>query len=149
MSADADESTTGWDEQSSRTFIDYGRYFVPERELQIETICDLIPPRDGPLRILELCCGPGLLAQALLSRLPNSRVHGLDGSPEMLRTAQSELAQYGERFTSSIWPTTTGAPSSRACTRSSRRWRSTISTTGRNRRCLRMCTTCWIVRACS
>lgn len=100
MSTDSSDSITGWDEQSSRTFIDYGRYFVPDREQQMQTICDLIPPRAEPSRILELCCGAGLLAEALLERFPNSSVHGLDGSPEMLRAAQSRLVRYGSRFTS-------------------------------------------------
>ena len=87
-----------WDEQSSKLFIDYGRYFVPERELQIQTICDLIPPLDGPFHLLELCCGEGLLAGALLERFPDCIVHGFDGSAEMLQKSQQRLARYGERF---------------------------------------------------
>ncbi|HEY0407809.1 MAG TPA: methyltransferase domain-containing protein [Pyrinomonadaceae bacterium] len=87
-----------WDEQSSKLFIDYGRYFVPERELQISVICDLIPPREGAFHILELCCGEGLLAGALLERFPDCVVHGFDGSTEMLQQAQRRLAQYGDRF---------------------------------------------------
>ena len=37
-----------WDEDSSRHFIDYGAYFVPEREVQIDTVCSVIPAPDGP-----------------------------------------------------------------------------------------------------
>jgi tRNA (cmo5U34)-methyltransferase len=92
------EFNKAWDEQSSKLFIDYGRYFVPERELQIETICDLISPHDGPFHLLELCCGEGLLAGALLERFPNCIVHGFDGSTEMLQQSQQRLARYGERF---------------------------------------------------
>ena len=33
-----------WGEADSRHFIDQGRYYVPERELQIDSICALIPP---------------------------------------------------------------------------------------------------------
>lgn len=87
-----------WGEQSSKLFIDFGRYFVPERELQIQTICDLIPPLDGPFHILELCSGEGLLAGALLERFPQAIVHGFDGSTEMLQASEQRLAQYGERF---------------------------------------------------
>lgn len=87
-----------WDEENSKLFMDYGRYFVPEREQQIQIICDLIPPRDEPFHILELCCGEGLLANALLERFPNAIVHGFDGSTEMLQQSQRRLAQYGERF---------------------------------------------------
>ena len=62
-------ASSDWGAQNSQTFIDYGRYFVPEREQQIETICVLIPPRNTPFNILELCCGEGLLARALLDRI--------------------------------------------------------------------------------
>jgi tRNA (cmo5U34)-methyltransferase len=87
-----------WGANASQTFIDYGRYFVPEREQQIATICDLVPPQDGPFNILELCCGAGLLASALLERFPSCTVYGYDGSPEMLDTARTNLLSYGERF---------------------------------------------------
>jgi tRNA (cmo5U34)-methyltransferase len=87
-----------WGTNASQTFIDYGRYFVPERELQIETICDLVPPRGVPFNNLELFCGAGLLAEALLERFPNCTVYGYDGSPEMLDTARAKLEHYGERF---------------------------------------------------
>jgi tRNA (cmo5U34)-methyltransferase len=87
-----------WGASASQTFIDYGRYFVPEREQQIETICDVVPPREGAFNILELCCGAGLLAGALLERWPDCTVYGYDGSPEMLTTAQANLKRYGARF---------------------------------------------------
>jgi len=87
-----------WGAQASQTFIDYGRYFVPEREQQIETFCDLIPPHEGPFNILELCCGEGLLASALLERFPTCTVYGYDGSPAMLERAQANLARYSARF---------------------------------------------------
>jgi cyclopropane fatty-acyl-phospholipid synthase-like methyltransferase len=87
-----------WDEQSSKLFVNYGRYFVPEREQQIRIICDLIPPRADSFHALELCCGEGLLASALLERFPNCILHGFDGSNEMLQQSGRRLAQYGERF---------------------------------------------------
>ena len=33
-----------WTEDDSAHFIDEGKYFVPEREAQIATICAAIPP---------------------------------------------------------------------------------------------------------
>jgi trans-aconitate methyltransferase len=92
------EQTGDWGAAASQTFIDYGRYFVPEREQQLATFCDLIPPRDTPFNIVELCCGAGLLAGALLERFPQSTVYGYDGSPEMLGHARASLAHYGARF---------------------------------------------------
>jgi tRNA (cmo5U34)-methyltransferase len=91
-------SSSQWSEGDSQTFLDYGRYFVPEREQQIETICALIPPRSEPFYVIELCCGEGLLAGAILERHAASTVCGYDGSPEMLQAARQRLANYGERF---------------------------------------------------
>jgi methylase of polypeptide subunit release factors len=50
----------GWTEKVSRTFMDYGRYFVPGRDRQMQMIAALLP-NDDPGAILELCCGEGLL----------------------------------------------------------------------------------------
>src|SRR5690349_4051582 len=95
----ADNVASGdWGAQAAQTFMDYGRYFVPERERQIATIGDLVPPRAGPFNILELCGGEGLLAGALLERFPSCTVYDYDGSPEMLDRARAALAGYGARF---------------------------------------------------
>ncbi len=91
-------STINWSEEASQTFIDFGRYFVPEREQQIATFVDLIPAYEQPFTILELCCGDGLLAGALLEHFESCTVCGMDGSPAMLDHAQRQLAQYGDRF---------------------------------------------------
>jgi tRNA (cmo5U34)-methyltransferase len=90
--------TPAWNEEDSQTFIDLGRYYVPEREAQIDAICDLLPPTPGPFTVLELCCGEGLLARALLARYPQCRVVGLDGSLAMLQRAAQALAPFGGRF---------------------------------------------------
>jgi tRNA (cmo5U34)-methyltransferase len=90
--------TASWQESDSQDFIDYGRYFVPQREYQLQTIADLIPPPNGPAHILELSCGEGLLAEVLLSRFPTSTLHGYDISPAMLQKAQARLARFGNRF---------------------------------------------------
>lgn len=92
------EENPTWSEENSRFFIDYARYFVPDRESQIHTLCSLIPDPHEPFQVLELACGAGLLAGALLERFPNCTVYGLDGSHEMLATARQHLAGFGERF---------------------------------------------------
>jgi len=92
------ELTPKWGKDASREFIDYGRYFVPERETQIQTICGLIPPRFEPFHVLDLCCGEGLLAEEILKQYNAAIVHGYDGSPAMLTTAQKKMAPFGDRF---------------------------------------------------
>jgi len=92
-----DNPTPTWQESDSSKFIDYGRFFVPDREEQIATFLDVIPdPGDG--LIVELCCGEGLLSQALLDRFPRARVLALDLSPAMLAAARARLAGHGDRF---------------------------------------------------
>jgi tRNA (cmo5U34)-methyltransferase len=89
---------SGWSESNSRQFIGVGQFLVPDREQQIELIRDLIPPNPDAVHILDLCCGEGLLAEAILERSSLWIVHGLDGSPEMLDNAAQGLARFGERF---------------------------------------------------
>lgn len=90
-----DNSQNHWDEDNSQVFIDYGRYFVPQREMQMQVLTGLVPQPDldkpGSFQILELCCGEGLLAEALITGYPGAYYTGLDGSPEMLRLAAVRL----------------------------------------------------------
>lgn len=92
-------SDRAWSEESSQYFIDYAAYFVPDRAMQLETICALIPALAEPFHVVELCCGEGLLASALLEHFPVSRLHGYDGSDLMLEKARMRLQPFGERFT--------------------------------------------------
>jgi tRNA (cmo5U34)-methyltransferase len=103
MQTTLDSSTPHWDETASQHFIDYGHYFVPEREQQIEIFCTLIPTQAEPFNVLELCCGAGVLAGAVLTHHPTATVYGYDGSPEMLHRAQSALAAYGSRFQAQLF----------------------------------------------
>jgi tRNA (cmo5U34)-methyltransferase len=87
-----------WTEESSQEFMDYGRYFVPARETQWQLIRSLIPPQDDTFEVIELACGEGLLAEAILQQHPQAIVHGYDGSPAMLQKAQDLLSHFGSRF---------------------------------------------------
>jgi tRNA (cmo5U34)-methyltransferase len=92
-----------WSEADSQSFIDYGHYFVPERERQVAAVAALIPPHHGPFTALDLACGEGLLAEALLARFPQATVIGLDGSPAMLARAAARLAPFGQRFQTRVF----------------------------------------------
>ncbi|CDX20802.1 Methyltransferase type 12 [Mesorhizobium sp. ORS 3324] len=82
-----------WDENNSRSFLDYGRYFVPERERQIDIITELIPATPGSLMV-ELCSGEGLLSRALLERFHDCRVLALDGSERMREQTQKTCSDH-------------------------------------------------------
>jgi len=86
---------TGWKESDSSNFIDFGRFFVPDREEQIATVVDAVPdPGEGLL--VDLCCGEGLISRALLPRFPKARVLAMDLSPAMLAQARTNLAGSGD-----------------------------------------------------
>jgi tRNA (cmo5U34)-methyltransferase len=100
MSSTQADTPNRWTEDTSRRFLDFGRYFVPERERQMHIITRLVPGRDQPFHIIELCCGGGLLAETLLEAYPSAHLLGLDGSQEMLNSASQRLARIGNRFQS-------------------------------------------------
>jgi tRNA (cmo5U34)-methyltransferase len=91
-------SEIGWSEHDSEQFARYARYFIPDRLQQIETICSTLPHIEGELRVLELGCGDGELAQAITTRFGNATVHGLDGSAFMLERARQRLHTAIGRF---------------------------------------------------
>ena len=80
-----------WDETDSREFLDVGRFFVPDREEQIEALCAQVPPPPPGATIVELCCGEGLLSAALLARCSGCHVLAFDGSPAMLEAARRSV----------------------------------------------------------
>ena len=108
-------STINWSEAASQTFIDFGRYFVPEREQQIAAFVDLIPAHDQPFNILELCCGEGLAGGRAAGALPE--LHGL-WLRWLAGHARSRAAAAGAdmatafRRSCSTWPIAPGARSS-------------------------------------
>lgn len=98
MSETAARAGTRWTERDTETFIDLGRYYVPERDRQIATICDAVPPPAGSARLVELCCGEGLLARALVERFPAATILALDGSEAMLAATARTLSPHAGRF---------------------------------------------------
>lgn len=90
-----------WSENESDIFIKYGKSFVPYREKQIEIICDLALPinlsTSNPC-IVDLCCGQGLLTEALLEKHPNVHVIALDASPTMLQEVETRLVRFKDRL---------------------------------------------------
>jgi tRNA (cmo5U34)-methyltransferase len=92
-----DKQHNQWDEETSKRYLDYGRYFVPQREQQMRIMVDLLRGLPFPSLVLELCCGEGLLAEMLLDELPDVSVLGMDGSSLMLEQARQRLSRFGYR----------------------------------------------------
>jgi trans-aconitate 2-methyltransferase len=72
-----------WDGRS------YDRISGPMEQLGREVL-DRLPLR-GDETVLDAGCGSGRVTQALIERLPDGHVIGVDGSPEMIRVAQERL----------------------------------------------------------
>ena len=93
-----DDAGSKWDEDTSRRFLDYGKYFVPQREKQMQIIVELLLGVPDQSMILELCCGEGILAELILHDLPGAFVVGMDGSQVMLDKASERLGHYPGRY---------------------------------------------------
>ncbi|WP_119301287.1 class I SAM-dependent methyltransferase [Dongia deserti] len=96
------QSTQSWSEETSASFIAYGRFFNPERERQFDVIGDLVGAaveRESTPLIVELCCGAGDLAVFLLGKFPTARYVALDGSAAMLAETTRQCAPFRDRLT--------------------------------------------------
>ena len=92
-----EKHTNHWDEETSKQYLDYGRYFIPAREMQMHIMVELLKGLPPIIRVLELCCGEGILAEMILDEIPGSTYWGLDGSELMLEMARERLGRFGER----------------------------------------------------
>jgi tRNA (cmo5U34)-methyltransferase len=93
-------SERDWNETDSRIYREIAAVAVPRRDEQIAALVALAPfAADDEFAILELACGEGLLAAALLQAYPRARYLGLDGSDSMRRATAARLAAFGSRAT--------------------------------------------------
>ncbi len=75
------------------------RAAVPLATEQIEAMMRLVVARKEPVAsFLDLGCGDGILAAALLEKYPDSKGVLLDFSEPMIRSAKTNLQQYGENL---------------------------------------------------
>lgn len=72
----------------------------PERAIIADYItAQLAQLADPEPQVLELCCGPGRLAGAILDTLPTVHYTGVDISPPFLAFAREKLAEHAARTT--------------------------------------------------
>ncbi len=86
----------GYTEFRGRIFKTDRRALIPriETELLVEEAVRLsreIPPREGPLRVLDLCTGSGCVAWSLAYELPGAVVTAADLSGDALALARSQF----------------------------------------------------------
>ena len=87
-----------WNEADSATYRAIAAVAVPRRDEQIAALVALAPfgPNDA-FRIVELGCGEGLLAAALLDRFARASYLGFDGSASMRALTAARLARFAGR----------------------------------------------------
>ncbi len=87
-----------WTEEDSKVYQAIAAVAVPAREEQVATLLTLLPfsPQDS-FCVVELGCGEGFLAYALMNCFPRAEVIALDGSSEMRVQAAKRLKDFGSR----------------------------------------------------
>jgi trans-aconitate methyltransferase len=87
-----------WTEADSATYVAIADVAVPRRSEMLATLLAAVPfSRHDAFRVIELGCGDGRLAEALLDAFPSSTVVALDGSDHMRTLATERLRRFGER----------------------------------------------------
>src|SRR5579863_8109563 len=54
----------------------------------------VVEQQGRPPRILDVACGTGVLLQAIIKRVQDAEVYGVDASEDMLAQAKAALKQY-------------------------------------------------------
>ena len=92
------ETPHRWTEEESELYREVAAVAVPSRVEQIATFLALLPfDQDERFHVVELGCGEGALAYAILDYYRNSSVTALDGSESMRAHASQHLATFGAR----------------------------------------------------
>ncbi|MBV9599014.1 MAG: class I SAM-dependent methyltransferase [Chloroflexi bacterium] len=87
-----------WTEADSTLYQALAAVAVPDRAEQIATLLALLPLSTGEIaRVVELGCGEGYLAAAVLTAYPRVSLLALDGSDEMRAQATARLRPFGGR----------------------------------------------------
>jgi len=90
----AKDSAEAWKSASlARTFLEGVRGGIPFAAEQIDVMLRVIQARKAPVdRVLDIGCGSGVLAQAILTRHPHARCALVDFSEPMLDAARTQFA---------------------------------------------------------
>jgi tRNA (cmo5U34)-methyltransferase len=87
-----------WTEADSALYRALAEVAVPDRAEQVAALLTLLPLATTEAgRVVELGCGEGRLAAAILSAYPHVRVLALDGSADMRAQTAARLQPFGGR----------------------------------------------------
>lgn len=87
-----------WSEANSETYTAIADVAVPRRGEMLATLLAAVPfSPDDAFGVIELGCGDGRLAEALLDAFPSATLVALDGSEHMRTLTTKRLWRFGER----------------------------------------------------
>lgn len=91
---------TAWkDEALVSAFVAQTSAQAEQRRALFGFVCDLFPfAPDADIHLLDIGAGYGAFAEAVLKRLPNADVVGLDVSEPMMAVGRERMARFGDRF---------------------------------------------------
>jgi tRNA (cmo5U34)-methyltransferase len=87
-----------WSDEDTSAFLEAADVFVPRRDEQVEVVLGLLPDVAASGLVVDLCCGDGTLARAVLGRFPHSCVLALDASQRMLDRARLQAGADAPRL---------------------------------------------------
>src|SRR5262245_47176627 len=83
----------GWAESWQRSWDRLEAQLVPDRELRIGVLVDVVEAMVGSApRVVDLGCGPGTVTRRLLNRLPGACAIAVDVDPVLLTIAAATFA---------------------------------------------------------
>lgn len=82
-------------EEEAQEFDNNIRRLIPHYEQMIEAMVDVIPFNNSEaIKVIDLGCGTGTIAEAIKKRFPNAQITCLDFSSNMIEMAKIKLEQF-------------------------------------------------------
>jgi len=86
-------NTMVWGEEDINIFLSHGNVFIPDRARLMQRICKLLPDTPSPIKILDICCGDGLLSYEIAKKSHHYEMYCYDATPAMLENAKKLMAK--------------------------------------------------------
>jgi SAM-dependent methyltransferase len=84
--------TAAWGEAWQRSWDHQQEGYMPDRELRLAALVDLVEAVAGPTpSVLDLACGTGSISRRVLTRLPGARTVAVDVDPALLAIASATV----------------------------------------------------------
>ena len=93
-----ENTSMAWGENDIDVFLSYGNVFIPDRARLNQRICGLLPLTSSPMRILDICCGDGLLSYEIAKKSPFYELYCYDATPAMLGNTKNLMKKMPNKY---------------------------------------------------